>query len=65
MRRNSLAEFRKQFAEATKIGKQLHGEEFELSKPRLSGRMVRRSNPPSSTPEDYYRVTLYDDIHCF
>ena len=48
MRCNSVAEFRKQFAEATKIGKQLHGEEFELSQPRLSGRMAHRSNPPSS-----------------
>ena len=46
MRSNSVAEFSKQFAKATKLGKQLHGEEFELSQPRFSGRMAHRSNPP-------------------
>ena len=62
MRRNSVAEFRKQLAEATKIGKQLHGEEFELSQPRLSGCMAHRSNLPLSAPEAYYSVILYDEF---
>ena len=31
---------------------------------RLSGRQVHcyDSNPPSSTPEEYYRITLYDEF---
>ena len=38
LRRDSPAEFKKIFTEATKLGQQLHGEEFVLSKPRLAGR---------------------------
>ena len=55
---HSATEFRKQFVEATRIGKQLRGDDFEFCTPRLSGRQVHRSNPPLSTPKDYYRVTL-------
>ena len=50
-RRDSIFEFKTQFDEASKIGKQLHGDQFELTTPRLSARQVHRSNPPSSTPE--------------
>ena len=62
LRRDSPAEFKKIFTEATKLGQQLHGEKFVLSKPRLAGRQTHRSNPPSSTAEDYYRITLYDEF---
>ena len=62
MRANSVIEFKKQFEDAARIGKQLHGDQFELTTPRLSGRQRHRSNPPSSTPEEYYRITLYDEI---
>ena len=48
--------------EATRIGKQFHGNDFEISMPRLSGRQIYRSNPSSSTPEDYYRITQYDEF---
>jgi len=58
MRRNLTTEFKKQFAEATKIGKQLHGDDFQLTMPRLSGRQLHRCNPPSSTAEDYYRISM-------
>ena len=36
MRSNSLSEFKKQFSEAIKIGKKLHGEQFELTLPGVS-----------------------------
>ena len=62
IRSNSVVEFKKQFAEAMRIGKQLHGDQFELTTPRISGRQRNRSNPPSSTPEEYYRITLYDEF---
>ena len=62
LRNDSTHEFKKQFTEATKLGKQLHGDDFILSKPRLTGRQAYRSNPPSSTAEDYYRITLYDEF---
>ena len=62
MRTNSVREFRKQFAEAAEIAKHLHGNSFELKTPRLSGKQMHRSNPPSSTPEKYYRIALYDEF---
>ena len=37
MRQNSTAEFKKLFTDATKLGKQLHRDDFLLSKPRLTG----------------------------
>ena len=66
LRHDSTAEFKKQFTEARKLGKQLHGDDFLLCKPRLTGRQVHRSNLPSSTTEDYYRITLYEEFlsHC-
>ena len=62
LRHNSTAEFRKVFSDATKLGKQLNGEGFELCEPRITGRQMHRSNPPSSNPEDYFRITLYDEF---
>ena len=37
MRERSEQEFNKIYAEANKLGKELHGEDFELSQPELSG----------------------------
>ena len=45
IRSRSEIEFKKQFTEATKIGKQLHGEQFQLTTPRLSGRQMHRILP--------------------
>ena len=61
MRTNSAVEFKKQFSEATKLGKLLPGNEFEITTPRLSGHQAHRSNHPSTTPEEYYRVSLYNE----
>ena len=62
MRNKSTTEFKKQFSEATKLGKLLHGNQFELTIPRLSSRQAHRSNPPSTTPEEYYRISPYNDF---
>ena len=62
LRQDPTIEFKKQFIQASKLGKQLHGDEFELRRPRLSGHQAHHSNPPSSTPEDYYPITLYDEF---
>ena len=61
LRHNSTAEFRKVFSDATKLGKQLNGEGYELCKLRITGRQMHYSNPLSN-PEDYYRITLYDEF---
>ena len=60
LRSDSVTEFRKQFSEALRIGRQLHGDTFQLTSPRFAKQQQHRSNPPSSTPEEYYRITLYE-----
>ena len=60
LRQDSNNEFKKIFAEATKLGKQVNGESFEHSTPRLAGRQLHCSNPPTS--EDYFQITLYDEF---
>ena len=62
MRDNSDREFHKIFEEATKLGRTLHGEDYLLSLPRITGRQFHRSNPSVSSPEDYYRITLYNEF---
>ena len=62
LRMDSTSEFKKQFTEATKLGKQLHGDDFILSKPRLTGCQAHRSTPLSSTAEDYYCITLCNEF---
>ena len=55
-------EFKKQFSEADKLGKLLHGDDVQLTTPRLSGRQAHRSNPSSTTPEEYYRICLLSHV---
>ena len=62
MRNDSEREFHKIFDEATKLGKSLHGEDYLLSLPRITGRQSYRGNPSVSSPEDYYRITLYNEF---
>ena len=62
MRSRPTIEFKKQFSEADKLGKLLHGDDFQLTTPRLSGRQAHRSNPSSTTPEEYYRICLYNEF---
>ncbi|KAI6655394.1 52 kDa repressor of the inhibitor of the protein kinase [Oopsacas minuta] len=62
MRSRSTTEFQKQFTEATKISKLLFGNEFQLTTPRLTCGQAHRSNPPSATPEEYYRISLYNEF---
>ena len=62
MRQESVSEFRKQFTEATTLGKKLHGDNFGLSKHRVTGRQAHRDDTPASSTKDYYRVTLYNEF---
>ena len=59
LRDNSDQEFKRIFDETTELGKHLHGQDFELSKPRVNRRQVYRSNVGS---EEYYRITLYHEF---
>ena len=62
MRGESEQVFKTIFSEATKLGKQLYGSDFELIRPRISGRQVHRSNIETSSTEDYYRITYYNEF---
>ena len=62
MRSSSESEFSLLFQETSKLGKDLHGEEFELSLPRTSRRQVYRSNIPAQNAEEHYRVTIYNEF---
>jgi len=62
MRESSEREFRQVFASATKLGKDLHGSAFTLTKPRLTGRQIYRHNVVTSTAEEYYRISFYNDF---
>ena len=56
MRESSEREFRQVFASATKLGKDLHGSA------RLTGRQIHRQNVATSTAEEYYRISFYNDF---
>jgi hypothetical protein len=62
MREDSSNQFHSLFAETIKLGQQLHGDLFELSTPRIVGRQVHRNNPAVSSPEDYFRITLFHEF---
>ena len=62
MRRESEREFHKQFLDATNLGKKLHDDDFELSRPRITGRQTHRANVATSNTEDYYRISIYDEF---
>ena len=48
--------------EATKLGKDLHGKDFELSMPRINRRQVHRSNVQALSAEDYLHITIYNEF---
>ena len=62
MRRRSTTEFTKLFSEASKLSQLPHENEFQLTTPRLSGCQAHRNNPLSTTLEEYYRISLYNEF---
>lgn len=62
MREKSDVEFQRIFAEAVALGKKVHGEEFEITLPRINRRQTHRANVATTSPEVYYRVSLYNEF---
>lgn len=62
IRDKSEAEFKKMFDDTTKLGQSLHGELFQLKRPRTTSRQTQRSNVDLNSPEDYFRITLFPRI---
>lgn len=52
----SECEFKRMFTDAGQLGKDLHGEEFVLTKPRVTRHQVHRSNVQASTAEIYHTL---------
>ena len=62
MRQDSAREFKQVFIQTTKLGQDLHGDQFQLCKPRVTRHQVHRSNPETSSAEDHFRITLYNEF---
>ena len=62
MRDNCVQEFNRIFAESLKLGQDLHGEDFELTRPRIARRQSHRNNTETSSAEEYFCVTLYNEF---
>ena len=62
MRDTATSSFSVMFKEVSTIAQNLHGEEFQLTLPRLTSRQAHRQNVQSSSVEDYFRITLYNEF---
>ena len=62
MRTDSSNEFHKIYMHALRIGRSLHGDSFSFTQPRVVGRQIHRNNIQTSSVEDYYRISLYNDF---
>ena len=62
MRTDSSNEFHKIYMHALRIARSLHGDSFSFTQPRVVGRQIHRNNIQTSSVEDYYRISLYNDF---
>ena len=62
MRENSEKEFKLIFDSTLKLGRDLHGNDFELCQPRINRSQLHRMNVQVATSEEYYRITLYNEF---
>ena len=62
MRDDCVQEFKKIFAEGLKLGQDLYGENFVLSRPQIARHQSHRNNPETSSAEEYFYVTLYNEF---
>ena len=53
MRENPTSTFKSVYQDATSFAKSLHGEDFELVKPRVNARQVHRDNVQTTSVEEY------------
>ena len=62
MRSDSERVFKRIYAETTKLGKDLHDDDFELKQPRICGWQTHWNNLQADTPEQYYRITFFNEF---
>ena len=62
MRARADETFGKIFKDTTTLAKQIHGEDCELTRPRLNARQAHRANVTVQSVEEYFRITLYNEF---
>ena len=62
MRARADETFGKIFKDTTTLAKQIHGEDYELTRPRLNARQAHRANVTVQSVEEYFRITLYNEF---
>ena len=62
MKKESTECFKRVLTNTTKLGKDLHGEQFELQKPRVVGHQAHKINLDVSSVDNYFRITLYHEF---
>ena len=62
MRKKSDVEFQRILAETMALGREVHGEEFEIKLPGISKRQTHSANIATTSTEEYYRVSLYNEF---
>ena len=62
MRAKADENFGKIFKGTTALAKQLHGEDFELKRPRLNARQAHRANVTVNSAEEYFKITVYNEF---
>ena len=61
MRARADETFSKIFKDTTTLAKQIHGEDFELTRPRLNA-LQAHVNVTVQSVEEYFRITLYNEF---
>ena len=62
MREKAESTFSTIYKETTTLAQLLHGEDFQLQRPRLNARQVHRANVRTESVEEYFRITLYNEF---
>jgi hypothetical protein len=57
VRENANSQFSDILKSCSKLAKEIFGSEIQV--PRVIGEQMRRSNPPSSSPEEYFRRSIF------
>ena len=62
MKENSKLEFKRIFEETTSQAREIHGKGFDLEQPRINQQQMHRVNIQTTTAEEYYRTSLYNEF---
>lgn len=58
-KRNTSEHFDSIYDRALRLGRAIHGDNFQPSQPRAPSRAMHRANAAAETPQQYYKVNVY------